>query len=467
MLGWEFPPKISGGLGTACEGLTRGLVSNNVNVTFFLPRLYGDEKADGANLIPAFSQDGNFAINESFSSPALHAQVEHADVVAHGIPPLHCDSCDTAVPSESFVSAYARADATQRYEDKLEILRVYQDTLSDIGSTETHRQELLSKAFTQYRNGVALGESAIYGENIFEVVEQFAAAALFRFHNTDVDLIHAHDWMTFPAAVALKQLTGKPLIVHVHSLEFDRSGSSVNPDIDAIERFGLEHADKVVAVSHYTSSVIQAEHGIDPDRIAVIHNGIYPRAMVSQNRLELGWTSKVVLFLGRVTFQKGPDYLVEAAAKVLHHVPDATFVIAGTGDMLDQLKGRVAELGIEKNFYFPGFLSGKQLEQVFSTAEVYVMPSVSEPFGISALEAISFDTPVVISKQSGVSEVLHHALKVDFWDIDQLADLIISALEYPELRADLVSMAREEVKRLHWDASAKRTVEIYQDIIAI
>jgi glycosyltransferase involved in cell wall biosynthesis len=450
MLGWEFPPKISGGLGTACEGLTRGLSSNNVDVSLFLPRLYGDEQACGVRLIAAFSQEDNQAIVDSFASP-----------------PLHNETHPPAVQSENFVSGYARADATQRYEDKLEILKVHRDESTQIASQQVSRSEILSKAYQQHLNGAALLEGAPYGENIFQVVEQFAAAALYRLHDTDVDVIHAHDWMTFPAAVALKQLTGKPLIVHVHSLEFDRSGSSVNPDIDAIERFGLEHADKVVAVSHYTSSVIQAEHGIDPDRIAVIHNGIYPREVVSQNRLELGWTSKVVLFLGRVTFQKGPDYLVEAAAKVLQHVPDATFVIAGTGDMLNQLKARVGELGIEKNFYFPGFLSGKQLEQVFSTAEVYVMPSVSEPFGISALEAISFDTPVVISKQSGVSEVLHHALKVDFWDIDQLADLIISALEYPELRADLVSMAREEVKRLHWDASAKRTVEIYQEILGI
>jgi glycosyltransferase involved in cell wall biosynthesis len=173
----------------------------------------------------------------------------------------------------------------------------------------------------------------------------------------------------------------------------------------------------------------------------------------------------VVLFLGRITFQKGPDYFVEAAAKVIPHVPDVIFVMAGTGDMRQRMIDRVNELGLSQHFFFPGFLKGQEVEEMFSLADVYVMPSVSEPFGLSALEAIKFETPVIISRQSGVSEVLSHALKVDFWDTERLADLMINALQHEELRADLVAMAREEVRRLHWEASALRTIEVYRRLI--
>lgn len=335
-------------------------------------------------------------------------------------------------------------------------------------------QELAARAREKFQGVIELDDTPPnpgpppkerYGHDIFYEVARFATNVAALVGDREFDVIHAHDWMTYPAGVALSQLTGKPLVVHVHSLEYDRSGANVNQRIHDIEKLGLDAASQVVAVSYYTMSVIHHQHNIPLEKIQVVHNGVYPKEIVQSYRRSQNWPEHVVLFLGRITFQKGPDYFVEAAARVIPHVPDVLFVMAGSGDMLPRLVNRVGELGIGQYFYFPGFLRGEDVERMFSVADLYVMPSVSEPFGISALEAISFDTPVIISRQSGVSEVLSHALKVDFWDLDRLADLIINALVHQELRDDMVSMAREEVKRLHWDAAALKTSEIYRKVI--
>jgi glycosyltransferase involved in cell wall biosynthesis len=303
------------------------------------------------------------------------------------------------------------------------------------------------------------------GNTIFREVERFTTKVLASFSAQQFDIIHAHDWMTFPAGVALSQLTGKPLIVHVHSLEQDRSGLFVNRDIEKIEKLGLESAARVIAVSHYTRRAIERFHGISRSKIRVVHNGVYPRQVVQDYKIKKTWPRNVVLFLGRVTFQKGPDYFVEVASRVIPQVPGVLFVLAGTGDMLPAVKKQVHELGLSEYFLFPGFLSGEELEEMFSVADLYVMPSVSEPFGITALEAISYDTPVIISKQSGVSEVLTHALKVDFWDLDRMADLIVSVLLDYDLREELVKLAKEELRHLHWDAAAAKTVEVYEGLL--
>jgi len=239
----------------------------------------------------------------------------------------------------------------------------------------------------------------------------------------------------------------------------------VNPQIHQIERFGVRAASRVIAVSYYTRGIIHQQHGIPLEKICVVHNGVYGAETVQQYRTQKKWPGKIVLFLGRITFQKGPDYFVEAAARVIPHVPDVLFVMAGTGDLLPRIIDRVNQLGIGKHFSFPGFLRGPEVEEMFSIADLYVMPSVSEPFGITALEAIKFDTPVIISRQSGVSEVLTHALKFDFWDVERQADLMINALQHDELRADMVFMAREEMRRQHWDAAALKTRQVYSNIM--
>lgn len=442
MLGWEFPPHISGGLGTACEGLTVGLAQHQVEVLFVVPEIFGGERAQHLDLVDSLGRSSAGSNGYSAGGSEIRARFPSAEkIVRKGVP-----SFLAPYVSPGNFSQFVAELKTRREQGKLKV-----EDITDVF-------DLAAETGSQ-------SPTARYDSNIFEEVKKYTSRVAALFSGEDFDVIHAHDWMTFPAGVALSQLTGKPLIVHVHSLEFDRSGEHPNKDIAQVERFGLEHADVVIAVSHYTKRVISEHHGIPPERIFVVHNGIYPASAVRSYRLEKPWRSKVVLFLGRITFQKGPDYFVEAAAKVVPFVPDVLFVMAGSGDMKQRMVDRVGELGLSENFYFPGFLKGAEVEEMFSVADVYVMPSVSEPFGISALEAIKFDTPVIISRQSGVSEVISHALKVDFWDIERLAELIINSLIHEELRADMISMAREEIRRLHWEASAMKTIEIYRSLL--
>ncbi len=438
MLGWEYPPHISGGLGTACEGLTKGLARIGVGIDFVVPHLSGDEEAPHMLLFDSFS--------------GLDKESGQSEEAIAGI---------TKYALDSALSPYWNAQGISEFVKFFQSLEVRFPKSAD-QSQEVFPDQLRT-ILSQGKK--MIGRAERYGSNIFDEVHRYASNVADLMSDRQFDVVHAHDWMTYPAGVALSKITGKPLVVHVHSLEYDRSGEHVNQQIYDIERMGLEAADAVIAVSYYTRNTIRKHHGIPEEKILVVHNGVYPKAVSQSYRRAKGWPAKVVLFLGRITFQKGPDYFVEAAAKVVPHVPDVLFVMAGAGDMLPRMIDRVYELGIAENFYFPGFLQGSEVEEMFSAADLYVMPSVSEPFGISALEAISFDTPVIISRQSGVSEVLGHALKADFWDIDRLADLIINGLCFEELRQDMISMAREELKRVRWDAAALKTLEVYRKVL--
>ncbi len=457
MLGWEYPPHISGGLGTACEGLSTALARLGVRIDFAVPHLFGGEQAPHMNLVD--SCRGKKRVGSDASEIALDRQVE-AVALAQNITAFRVPSYLQPYTSpQSFASFLREKGASRFFERSLPEAERTLDlgTLAQLFLPQMQKlfpRDSRQKSVERY-SGDLFGEVARYTEDLISLM------AHGRF-----DVIHAHDWLTYPAGVALRELTGRPLIAHVHSLEYDRSGSGGNERILQIERMGLESADAVVTVSYYTRNLVHKLHGIPNERIFVVHNGVYAKEVVQSYRAERRWPSKIVLFLGRITLQKGPDYFVEAAAHVLRHEPDVLFVMAGTGDMLPRMMHRVRELGIDRSFVFPGFLRGQEVEQVFSTADLYVMPSVSEPFGISALEAISFDTPVIISKQSGVSEVLRHALKADFWDVHRLADLIVNALRHDELRADLVGMAREELRRVRWDAAAVKTLDLYGSLLA-
>lgn len=455
MLGWEYPPHIAGGLGTACEGLTSALADQGISIHFVVPQVFGDEQVehmvftDSDNRAPATDAHPREAQREGDST------IETSRIPAFLTPYWNPQQFREAV-----------ASATKREFASLPRALREEPVARALIDGEVFGVDLLSALapVTTSKPGERPREK--YLSNIFSEVERFTADVIARFTAEDFDVVHAHDWMTFPAAVALAQATGKPLVVHVHSLEHDRSGLFVNETINEIERFGLEAADRVIAVSHYTKRSIETHHKIRSSKIFVVHNGVYPRRAITDYRIKKTWPRHVVLFLGRVTYQKGPDYFVEIASRVIPHVPDVLFVLAGSGDMLPSVKAQVSQLKLDRNFLFPGFLQGEDLEEMFSVADLYVMPSVSEPFGITALEAISFDTPVIISKQSGVSEVLSHALKADFWDIDRMADLIINSLLHEELRGEMVSMAKDEVRRLHWDAAALKTIEVYQDVMA-
>ncbi len=438
MLGWEYPPFINGGLGTACEGLTKGLARHGIDLLFVIPHLFGGESATHMKLMDADGerQDQANARNQKRQRLGTVSTLE--------IPAL--------------LSPYMTPERYEQWIGALQQDRA-QEAMIQGSNVPPEIAALLKQAPPSVKN------FSCYGGDIFTEVTRFAQQVVTLLQNEDFDAIHAHDWMTYPAGIALAAITKKPLVVHVHSLEYDRSGQNCNERINQIEHWGVQAATAVIAVSYYTRALVNKHHQVPLEKISVVHNGVYSPRVVQSYRREVSPSARIVLFLGRITFQKGPDYFVEAAAKVVPHVPDVLFVMAGAGDMLPQVRARIRELGIEKNFYFPGFLRGKEVEQVFSLADVYVMPSVSEPFGISALEAISFDTPVIISRQSGVSEVLAHALKADFWDIDKLADLIINALLHDELRADMVAMAREEVKSLHWEAAAHKTLNVYRSVV--
>ena len=453
MLGWEYPPHIAGGLGTACQGLTSALSTQGINIHFVVPQLLGNEEAH------------HMVLSDSDRKIAPGGMRPLGDVPQPDPYPT------TRIPA--FLSPYwnprqfkeAMASITHQQVASLSPALRKDPTARALIDGEVYGIDLvtaLEHAPPVLPEEVAGNER--YSKDLFVEVERFTMQVISRFAHDSFDVIHAHDWMTFPAGVALAEKTGKPLVVHVHSLEHDRSGLFVHPQINEIERYGLQQADKVIAVSYFTKRSIERHHGISPSKIFVVHNGVYAREAVTDYRSKKTWPNHVVAFVGRVTFQKGPDYFVEVASKVVPYVPDVLFVLAGAGDMLPAVIERVKELKLTENFMFPGFIKGEELEEIFSVADLYVMPSVSEPFGITALEAISFDTPVIISKQSGVAEVIEHALKVDFWDVDRMADLIINALTHPELRHDLARMAREEIKLLHWDAAALKTIEIYQDV---
>lgn len=454
MLGWEFPPHISGGLGTACEGLSQALARAGAQLMFVVPKLLGGERSELVTVVDADGNDASRVDGEFFEAFGVGRWVldgESSPVISNG--------AKRSIP-RGYRQVFSVPAALKPYLGPQDFLSQLPDParkLSSLGSAVSIEK------IPFFEDDVS-GAPAHYGLDLFAEVQRYAVKISELFSGERFDVIHCHDWMTFPAAAALSRATGRPWIAHVHSLEHDRSGLGANDEIQKIERWGLHTAAAVIAVSHFTAGRIQNEYGVAAGKIFVIHNGVYARkeSGSSSPRARRGRT---VLFLGRVTFQKGPDYFVEAAAKAAAILPDVTFVMAGTGDMLERCRQRVSDLKLTSRFKFPGFVRGQEVEDVFSSADLYVMPSVSEPFGISALEAISHDIPVLISKQSGVSEVLRHALKVDFWDVERMADLIINALEFPELRADMIKMAQHEIKRLRWDASAERCLDVYRQVL--
>jgi len=461
MLGWEYPPHIAGGLGTACAGLTSALAAQGVSIHFVVPEMVGDEKTDHM-VFSSAACSRTLGKDEPLSGSATTTHGAHGSVSPTRIPAFLSPYWN----QESFTKAIARVSAQRAAVSS-------RDDIEDPIARAVIDGEVFGIAIDSVLEPVQPGlavpraeEPSVgrYSPSIFSEVERFTAEVVSRFSPADFDLIHAHDWMTFPAAVALSQITKRPLVVHVHSLEHDRSGVFYDEGINSIEKFGLSSADRVIAVSHYTKCSIERHHGIATNKIAVVHNGVYPKQVVNDYRQLKTWPKHVVLFLGRVTYQKGPELFVEVAKRVIPHVHDVLFVLAGDGDLLPAVREKVIQLQLEDYFLLPGFVQGEELEELFSVADLYVMPSVSEPFGITALEAISFDTPVIVSRQSGVAEVIQHALKVDFWDTERMADLIINALTHKVLRQELVEKAKEEVARLHWDVAATKTIEVYRDV---
>ncbi|GIV25373.1 MAG: glycosyl transferase [Bacteroidia bacterium] len=420
MLGWEFPPRIAGGLAVACYGLVKGLVHHGVEVVFVMPLRKGDEPAQGYRLLGA---------NE-------------IEVPLGSVPKESWVRTVTWYGLETWLGPYLEQIATS----PLEFRTVWPEEVEAPPGS------------------LRLEFSGRYGPDLLDEVYRYAYVVSHLAERETFDLIHAHDWLTYLGGIALKEKTGKPLVVHVHATEYDRSGEGANPLIYEIERRGMEEADAVVAVSWYTRSIVVEKYGIPSEKVWAVHNAVLPKDRVPVEKPPS--SRKVVTFLGRVTRQKGPEYFVEAAARVAPYVPEAHFVMAGTGDLLRPMIHRVAQLRLGSRFSFTGFLPPAEVEKLFDLSDVYVMPSVSEPFGISALEALRAGIPVIVSRQSGVAEVLPHALKVDFWDVEGLADLLYGVLRYRGIRPFFQRHAQEELAQLQWERSSARIVELYKTLLA-
>ncbi len=421
MFGWEFPPHISGGLGTACFGLTKGLAKHHVEVIFVVPRAYGDENQEAVRLLNA--SDVQVDMEES-QYKEFWKRVEYMEIGSNIIPYVS--------PEE-----FARISSQEQL-----------DSISE-------KSKVFSKKFTF---------SGAYGKNLLEEVSRYALVASAVAADRNFDMIHAHDWLTYPAGIAAKYVSGKPLVVHIHATEFDRSGENVNQQVYDIEKKGMEEADKVIAVSNFTRNIVIEKYGIPAEKVVTVHNAVDPvdRKDVDAKKYV---REKIVTFLGRVTFQKGPEYFVEAARLVLERDENVKFVMAGSGDMLEKMIRRVAQLRMGSHFHFTGFLKGPNVDRMLAMSDVFVMPSVSEPFGIVPLEAMRSNVPVVISKQSGVSEILQHAMKVDFWDVHALADSIYGLLQYNGISKMFSHYGRQEVDSLKWENAAFKVKEVYQELV--
>lgn len=460
MFGWEFPPHISGGLGTACAGLTSALEDEQVDVLFVIPKLQGGESGRRISFIDASS----IPIEQSRKIPSgLAFQAGAGSLSKEQGTSMKGHRTVLEVPST--LSPYSQANTTvyglQNWNysfqniDERTIPAGLRRRPAD--NREERRAESCETEVRPY------SFSGTYN-NIIEEVGKYAqaGAAIARAHSFDV--IHAHDWMTYPAAIAARKVSGKPFVAHIHATEVDRTGSSGIPAVFSIEKQGMQAADKIIAVSHWTKQIAIRHYGIDAAKIEVVHNGVTQKPDGTHKTFAPPMSARIVTFLGRITYQKGPMFFVEAARLVHQQFPDAHFVVAGSGDQLPQMIERIAQVRLSSHFHFTGFLHGDDIDRVWSISNVYVMPSVSEPFGIATLEAIQAGVPVIVSKQAGVAEVMPDAIKVDFWDFEALAEAICNVLRYNSLANTLKKNGAARIKDITWNKAAKKLTLLYHEL---
>ena len=515
MLGWEFPPFIAGGLGVACYGLTRALDRLGHQVIFVLPKPVDRSHASHVRMLAPSSLAQRLAARPDLAGSLSHEELLAAEEAgAFGATGLNTAASPfkhatfRGVPA-AFSSPYPGGMSdfnTARFNAALargatadEASREARDTDGSDTSTPNETSgtpnQQLDALLNAYANGMmgaiggggggggsgggsaphsstgfignGGGAGVGYGNDLIGDSERYARMVVALSRREQFDVIHAHDWLTFPAGLALKAATNKPLLVHVHSTEFDRAGTNVNQRVYEIERAGMQGADRVLAVSQLTKNICVRRYSIAPERVTVVYNGLDRDNAVStppfpEQRIES--SDQIVLFLGRITMQKGPEYFIAAAKRVLEKCNNVKFVLAGSGDMALRMIELAASMGIGHKVLFTGFLRGKDVEKVFRMADCYVMPSVSEPFGLAALEAINHNVPVILSKTSGASEVLSHVLKVDFWDIDDMANKIVAVLKYPPLGETMKQHGAFELQRLTWAGAAMKCEEVYNEV---
>jgi glycosyltransferase involved in cell wall biosynthesis len=422
MFGWEFPPHISGGLGTACQGLAKGLSGlPDIQLTFVVPKSWGDEKGNSCRLIGA---------NQVVLKSKWQEKNESSEVFE--LYKVQSDIIPYQTPEEFWL--------------------------------EKNRRHIRNTRFVEVNNEGKIDFTGSYGQTLFREIRNYALIAVQIAKENSADLIHAHDWLAYPAGIAAARISGVPLIIHVHATEFDRSGGDIDPRVYSIEREGMEAADRIIAVSNLTRRTVIEKYGIHPNKVVTIYNAVESLSENEKESLKNGLSGKIVSFIGRITQQKGPEYFVEAAQLILQKMDDVRFVMAGSGNRMDGIIEQVARSGLSDRFHFTGFLSVDEVNWLLKISNVFVMPSVSEPFGIAPLEAMRFSVPVIISRQSGVSEILKYVIKTDFWDTYAIADAIYGLLNYPALSGLMIEKGREEAGNLSWNNVAEEVYMIYQQV---
>ncbi|MGN0213727.1 MAG: glycosyltransferase [Muribaculaceae bacterium] len=413
MFGWEFPPHILGGLGTASYGLTKGIYQNgDMDITFVIPRPMGDEektfaKIIGASNTPVAWRDVNWD----------YVQQRQGNVMD---PQTYFDLRDHIYADFNYLN------------------------VNDLGCIEF---------------------SGKYPQNLMEEINNYSIVAGVIARTAQFDVIHSHDWLTYPAGIHAKQVSGKPLVIHVHATDYDRSRGNVNPVVFGIEKDGMNQADHIITVSNLTRRTVIEKYGISPDKVTTVHNAVEP---LPDDYLKIEKTprkEKIVTFLGRITMQKGPEYFVEAAAMVLKKVHNVRFVMAGGGDMMEKMIRLAARRGISDRFHFIGFLRGKEVYEMYKNSDVFIMPSVSEPFGIAPLEAMQMGVPSIISKQSGCAEILENVIKVDYWDVNEMANAIYSIISYQPMSQQLHEQGLDEVAGIVWKKAGTKVINIYKRLV--
>ncbi len=413
MFGWEFPPHILGGLGTASYGLTKGMYDNgDMDITFVIPKPWGDEERSfarivGANSVPVAWRDVSWDYVQSRIGNVMDPQ-------------LYFDLRDHIYADFNYMGT------------------------NDLGCIEF---------------------SGRYPDNLLEEINNYSIMAGVIARTVPCDVIHSHDWLTYPAGIHAKQVTGKPLVIHVHATDFDRSRGNVNPTVFAIEKDGMNNADHIITVSNLTRQTVIEKYGINPEKVTTVHNAVEPLSEEIRNIKMKKGKDKVVTFLGRITMQKGPEYFVEAASRVLQKTHNVRFVMAGSGDMMEKMIRLAADRDIADRFHFTGFLKGRQVYEMLAASDVYIMPSVSEPFGISPLEAMQMGVPSIISKQSGCAEILENVIKIDYWDINAMADSIYAIIKYPALYNHLRDRGLAEIDTIQWKKAGAKVIDIYHKVI--
>ncbi len=423
MFGWEFPPNISGGLGTACYGLTKSLSAiEGMNITFVIPKVYGNENKKKIELLGANQIE------------LIKSKIRLEKLML----PVDCFSVESLIVP---------------YVDPREYKEQSSFTVEKIRSKATKE------------TSTAVRFTGNYGPDLLTEIHNFSVVSEYIASQKEFDLIHAHDWLTFPAGIAAKKKTGKPLVIHVHATDFDRSGGAINPAVYNIEKHGMDQADCIVCVSNKTRETVINKYNIAPDKVFTVHNGVDFSNTNNSTIHTPKSGEKIVTFLGRITIQKGPEYFVQLAELILARMKNVKFIMAGSGELMNDMVKKVAQAGISDRFLFTGFLKGKDVHEMLSLSDVFVMPSVSEPFGICPLEAMQCGVPTIISKQSGVSEVVKHAIKVDYWDVKAMADAIHGILSYPALNTMMTQKGLSEAYTIKWGNAAKKIQCIYDNLV--